>query len=46
MLQFYHTLDPNRLATNKSGGPKFIGDVYVHPTVTIHPSAVVSCLDN
>lgn len=41
MLQLYHSIHPKRLAVNVSGGPRFIGDVYVHSSVTIDCTAVV-----
>ena len=37
----YHQTHPERLAKEKEGGPKIIGDVYIHPTATVHPSSVV-----
>ncbi|XP_053536564.1 mannose-1-phosphate guanyltransferase alpha-A isoform X1 [Ictalurus punctatus] len=40
-LNQYHKTHPERLATNKDGGPKIIGNVYVHPTANIDPTAVL-----
>ncbi len=64
-LNQYHTTHPERLATNREGGPKtrgmytcclserglcarllmhvfILGNVYIHPTANIDPTAVVS----
>ncbi|XP_063068033.1 mannose-1-phosphate guanyltransferase alpha-B [Engraulis encrasicolus] len=38
--QYKHT-HPERLATTQEGGPKIIGNVYIHPTATIEPTAVL-----
>uniref|UniRef100_A0A8C1GLH9 GDP-mannose pyrophosphorylase Ab n=1 Tax=Cyprinus carpio TaxID=7962 RepID=A0A8C1GLH9_CYPCA len=40
-LKQYHQTHPERLATNRDGTPKIIGDVYIHPTANIDPSAVL-----
>ncbi|XP_066520876.1 mannose-1-phosphate guanyltransferase alpha-B [Hoplias malabaricus] len=40
-LKRYHETHPERLTTNREGGPKIIGDVYIHPTANIDPSAVL-----
>ncbi|TSL16107.1 Mannose-1-phosphate guanyltransferase alpha-A [Bagarius yarrelli] len=46
-LNQYHKTHPERLAANKDCGPKIIGNVYVHPTANIDPSAVDhSCVLN
>ena len=37
----YREQHPNRLATNGPGKPKIIGDVFIHPTATVDPTAVV-----
>ncbi|KAI4880671.1 hypothetical protein NFI96_013450 [Prochilodus magdalenae] len=39
-LSRYHETHPERLAANQ-GGPKIIGDVYIHPTASIEPTAVL-----
>ena len=41
-LSQYRTLHPTLLACNTQGGPRIIGDVMIHPSAQIHPSAVVS----
>ncbi|KPP67337.1 mannose-1-phosphate guanyltransferase alpha-A-like [Scleropages formosus] len=41
-LNQYHKTHPERLARNEEGGVKIIGNVYIHPTANIDPSAVVS----
>ncbi|XP_034042406.1 mannose-1-phosphate guanyltransferase alpha-A isoform X2 [Thalassophryne amazonica] len=38
-LNQYHNSHPERLATNKEGGPRIIGNVYIHPTASIDPTA-------
>ncbi|KTF79759.1 hypothetical protein cypCar_00027315 [Cyprinus carpio] len=40
-LNQYHKTHPERLATNREGGPKTIGNVYIHPTSNIDPTAVI-----
>ncbi|MCI4378803.1 hypothetical protein PGIGA_G00220450 [Pangasianodon gigas] len=40
-LNQYHKTHPERLAINKDGGPKIIGNVYIHPTANIDPTAVL-----
>lgn len=40
-LNQYHKTHPERLATIKDGGPNIIGNVYVHLTANIDPSAVL-----
>uniref|UniRef100_A0A8C5DV55 Nucleotidyl transferase domain-containing protein n=1 Tax=Gouania willdenowi TaxID=441366 RepID=A0A8C5DV55_GOUWI len=40
-LNQYHKTHPERLATNKKGGPKISGNVYIHPTANIDPTATL-----
>uniref|UniRef100_A0A4W5NV92 GDP-mannose pyrophosphorylase Aa n=1 Tax=Hucho hucho TaxID=62062 RepID=A0A4W5NV92_9TELE len=40
-LNQYHKTHPERLATNKDGGPRISGNVYIHPTANIDPTAVL-----
>ncbi|XP_055361148.1 mannose-1-phosphate guanyltransferase alpha-A isoform X1 [Betta splendens] len=40
-LNQYHTSHPERLASNKEGGPKISGNVYIHPTANIDPTAML-----
>uniref|UniRef100_A0A672JZ46 GDP-mannose pyrophosphorylase Aa n=1 Tax=Sinocyclocheilus grahami TaxID=75366 RepID=A0A672JZ46_SINGR len=40
-LNQYHKTHPERLATNREGGPKTRGNVYIHPTANIDPTAVL-----
>lgn len=40
-LNQYHSTHPDRLANCDQGGPKIIGNVYIHPTATIDPTAVL-----
>ncbi|XP_062383997.1 mannose-1-phosphate guanyltransferase alpha-B [Sardina pilchardus] len=40
-LNQYHHTHPERLAINQEGGPKIIGNVYIHPTANIDPTAVL-----
>uniref|UniRef100_A0A8C7VH97 GDP-mannose pyrophosphorylase Aa n=1 Tax=Oncorhynchus mykiss TaxID=8022 RepID=A0A8C7VH97_ONCMY len=40
-LNQYHKTHPERLATNKEGGPRISGNVYIHPTANIDPTAVL-----
>lgn len=40
-LNQYHKTHPERLATNKDGGAKIMGNVYIHPTASIDPTAVL-----
>uniref|UniRef100_A0A671XGB4 GDP-mannose pyrophosphorylase Aa n=1 Tax=Sparus aurata TaxID=8175 RepID=A0A671XGB4_SPAAU len=40
-LNQYHTTHPERLASNKEGGPKISGNVYIHPTANIDPTATL-----
>uniref|UniRef100_A0AAR2KY80 Nucleotidyl transferase domain-containing protein n=1 Tax=Pygocentrus nattereri TaxID=42514 RepID=A0AAR2KY80_PYGNA len=40
-LNRYHETHPERLATKQEGGPKIIGDVFIHPTANIEPTAVL-----
>jgi hypothetical protein len=43
-LEMYKQSHPKRLAQNEPGKPKIIGDVYIHPTANVDPTAVVSSL--
>uniref|UniRef100_A0AAY4ECS9 Nucleotidyl transferase domain-containing protein n=1 Tax=Denticeps clupeoides TaxID=299321 RepID=A0AAY4ECS9_9TELE len=43
-LNQYHKTHPERLATNSEGKPTISGNVYIHPTANIDPTAVVSGL--
>uniref|UniRef100_A0A671PN31 GDP-mannose pyrophosphorylase Aa n=1 Tax=Sinocyclocheilus anshuiensis TaxID=1608454 RepID=A0A671PN31_9TELE len=40
-LNQYYKTHPERLATNREGGPKTRGNVYIHPTANIDPTAVL-----
>uniref|UniRef100_A0A8D3A1U5 GDP-mannose pyrophosphorylase Aa n=1 Tax=Scophthalmus maximus TaxID=52904 RepID=A0A8D3A1U5_SCOMX len=40
-LNQYHKTHPERLASNKEGGPKISGNVYIHPTANIDPTAML-----
>ena len=40
-LELYKKNHPNRLAKNGEGMPKIIGDVFIHPSATVDPTAVV-----
>ena len=40
-LAIYQKYHPERLSKNGDGKPRIIGDVFIHPTATVHPSAVV-----
>ncbi|XP_037785138.1 mannose-1-phosphate guanyltransferase alpha-A-like isoform X1 [Penaeus monodon] len=40
-LQLYHKQKEDRLATNGPDKPTIIGDVYIHPTASVDPSAVL-----
>ena len=41
-LKFYHKTHPERLFKSEKGEPKVIGDVFIHPSAHVHPTAVVS----
>ena len=41
-LNIYRRTHPERLAQNGEGKPQIHGDVFIHPTASVHPSAVVS----
>ena len=41
-LAFTAKEKPQLLANNETVEPKTIGNVYIHPTANIHPTAVVS----
>ena len=41
-LNIYHRTHPERLAKDGTNGPTIIGDVFIHPTATVDPTAVVS----
>ncbi|KAL7640036.1 UNVERIFIED_CONTAM: hypothetical protein RMT77_009450 [Armadillidium vulgare] len=40
-LQLYHNDHPERLSANLSDGPTIYGDVYIHPSASVHASAVL-----
>ena len=40
-LRIYEGTHPERLAQNGDDKPKVIGDVFIHPTATVDPSAKV-----
>ncbi|XP_032818232.1 mannose-1-phosphate guanylyltransferase regulatory subunit alpha isoform X1 [Petromyzon marinus] len=40
-LSSYHNTHPERLSENGSGKPKVIGDVYIHSTANVDPTAVL-----
>ncbi|XP_059823453.1 mannose-1-phosphate guanyltransferase alpha-A-like [Mobula hypostoma] len=40
-LNQYERSHPDRLASSEQGGPRIIGNVYIHPTATIDPTAVL-----
>ncbi|XP_045107847.1 mannose-1-phosphate guanyltransferase alpha-A-like isoform X1 [Portunus trituberculatus] len=40
-LQLYHRTHPSRLTDNGPSKPKIVGDVYIHPSATVDPSAVL-----
>uniref|UniRef100_UPI00398EB6DB mannose-1-phosphate guanylyltransferase regulatory subunit alpha-A-like n=1 Tax=Pristiophorus japonicus TaxID=55135 RepID=UPI00398EB6DB len=40
-LNQYRTTHPDRLAIDGQGGPRILGNVYIHPTATIDPTAVL-----
>ncbi|XP_060774959.1 mannose-1-phosphate guanyltransferase alpha-B isoform X1 [Neoarius graeffei] len=40
-LNQYNETHPERLASNQEGGPKIIGNVYIHPTANIDSTAVL-----
>lgn len=42
-LTLYRKQHPELLASEQVDGPKIIGDVYIHPTATVDPTATVSC---
>ena len=41
-MAIYHDTHTERLATNDKDKPRIIGDVTIHPTAQVHPTAVVS----
>ena len=41
-LMIYHKNHPEHLAKNGDGKPTVIGDVFIHPSASVHPSATVS----
>lgn len=43
-LAIYRRTHPERLAVNGEGKPKVTGDVFIHPTAQVHPTAVVCVL--
>jgi NDP-sugar pyrophosphorylase family protein len=44
-LDLYKHHHPERLATNGPGKPKIIGDVFIHPTASVDPTAVVKMIE-
>lgn len=40
-LQLYHRTHPSRLTENGANKPKIVGDVYIHPSASVDPSAVL-----
>uniref|UniRef100_A0A3P8WB65 GDP-mannose pyrophosphorylase Aa n=1 Tax=Cynoglossus semilaevis TaxID=244447 RepID=A0A3P8WB65_CYNSE len=40
-LSQYHKTHPERLASDKEGGPRISGNVYIHPTAVIDPTATL-----
>ncbi|XP_064122479.1 mannose-1-phosphate guanyltransferase alpha-A-like [Macrobrachium nipponense] len=40
-LQLYHKLKKERLAVNGPDKPTVVGDVYIHPSATVDPTAVL-----
>ncbi|KAK8378684.1 hypothetical protein O3P69_009412 [Scylla paramamosain] len=40
-LQLYHRTHPSRLTENGPNKPKIVGDVYIHPSASVDPSAVL-----
>ncbi|XP_066947377.1 mannose-1-phosphate guanyltransferase alpha-A isoform X2 [Macrobrachium rosenbergii] len=40
-LQLYHKLKRERLAVNGPDKPSVVGDVYIHPSATVDPTAVL-----
>ena len=40
-LAIYHRTHPERLTKSEENQPKILGDVFIHPTATVHPSAKV-----
>ena len=40
-LNIYHRTNPDRLAVNGADKPLIYGDVYIHPSASVHPTAVV-----
>ena len=41
-LNIYHRTHPERLVKPGKLSPKVIGDVFIHPTATVHHTATVS----
>ncbi len=40
-LELYKRTNQNRLAKNVEGSPRIIGDVFIHPSATVDPTATV-----
>lgn len=40
-LALYKAKHPNRLASAVNGPCQIIGDIYIHPSASVHPTAVV-----
>ncbi len=41
-LKLYRKTNPELLSNNNSMGPTIIGDVFIHPSASVDPSAIVS----
>ena len=41
-LKLYQTAAPELLTLNDNKGPSILGDVYIHPSASVHPTATVS----
>ena len=41
-LKIFRNSHPERLTVSSSGGPRVIGDVFIHPTAVVDPTAVVN----
>ena len=40
-LDLYRQTHPNWLTKNSESGPKIIGDVFIHPSASVDPTATV-----
>lgn len=41
ILEFFRRNEPGRLAKGVAGGPTIIGNVFIHPSAKVHPTAKV-----